>query len=100
MPSMLDAIRMFQENNVLFAPAKAANAGGVATSGLEMTQNSMRLSWAREGVDRRLYAIMKSIHKNCLEAAEAYGKPGDYLVGANIAGFMKVANAMLAYGIV
>jgi glutamate dehydrogenase (NADP+) len=100
MPSTLEAINIFQENNVLFAPAKAANAGGVATSGLEMTQNSMRLSWAREGVDRRLYAIMKNIHKNCLEAAEAYGKPGDYLVGANIAGFMKVANAMLAYGIV
>jgi len=100
MPSMLEAIKVFQENNVLFAPAKAANAGGVATSGLEMSQNSMRMSWTREEVDSRLHGIMKSIHKNCLEAAEAYGKPGDYLVGANIAGFIKVANAMVAYGIV
>jgi glutamate dehydrogenase (NADP+) len=100
MPSTLDAIRVYQENNVLYGPAKAANAGGVAVSGLEMSQNSMRLSWSREEVDQRLYGIMKSIHRACLEAAEAYGKPGDYLMGANIAGFTKVANAMLAYGIV
>jgi glutamate dehydrogenase (NADP+) len=100
MPSTLDAIKIFQENNVLYGPAKAANAGGVATSGLEMSQNSMRLSWSREEVDQRLHGIMKSIHKACLEAAETYGKKGDYLMGANIAGFIKVANAMLAYGIV
>jgi glutamate dehydrogenase (NADP+) len=100
MPSTLEAIRVFQENNVLYGPAKAANAGGVATSGLEMSQNSMRLSWTREEVDEKLHGIMKSIHKASLDAAEAYGKKGDYLVGANIAGFMKVANAMLAYGIV
>jgi len=100
MPSTLDAIKIFQENNVLYGPAKAANAGGVATSGLEMSQNSMRLSWSREEVDEKLYGIMKSIHKACLDASAAYGKPGDYLMGANIAGFIKVANAMLAYGIV
>ncbi len=100
MPSTLDAIKVYQENQVLYGPAKAANAGGVATSGLEMSQNSMRLSWSREEVDQRLQGIMKSIHKACLEAAETYGKKGDYLMGANIAGFIKVANAMLAYGIV
>ncbi|MGD2156832.1 MAG: NADP-specific glutamate dehydrogenase [Anaerolineales bacterium] len=100
MPSTLGAIKIYQENNVLYGPAKAANAGGVATSGLEMTQNSMRLSWTRQEVDEKLHQIMKSIHKACLEAAEAYGKPGDYLMGANIAGFIKVANAMIAYGVV
>ena len=100
MPSTLEAIKIYQENNVLYGPAKAANAGGVATSGLEMSQNSMRLSWSREEVDQRLHGIMKSIHQACLEASETYGKKGDYLMGANIAGFIKVANAMLAYGIV
>jgi glutamate dehydrogenase (NADP+) len=100
MPSNLDAIKVYQDNNLLYGPAKAANAGGVATSGLEMSQNSMRLSWSREEVDEKLHGIMKSIHKACLEASAAYGKPGDYLMGANIAGFIKVANAMLAYGIV
>jgi glutamate dehydrogenase (NADP+) len=104
MPSTLEAIKVFQENNVLYGPAKAANAGGVATSGLEMSQNSMRLSWTREEVDQRLHGIMKSIHGACLEASQTYSKNGgnniDYLMGANIAGFTKVANAMLAYGIV
>ena len=100
MPSTLDAIKVYQENKVLYGPAKAANAGGVATSGLEMSQNSMRLSWSREEVDGRLHEIMRNIHKACLDAAEYYGQPGDYLMGANIAGFVKVANAMLAYGIV
>lgn len=100
MPSNLEAIKIFQENNILYGPAKAANAGGVATSGLEMSQNSLRLSWTREEVDNRLLIIMKSIHQACLDAAEAYGKKGDYLMGANIAGFLKVAKAMLAYGIV
>jgi glutamate dehydrogenase (NADP+) len=100
MPSTLDAIKVYQENNVLYGPAKAANAGGVATSGLEMSQNSMRLSWSREEVDQRLHGIMKNIHKACLDAAQFYGRPGDYLMGANIAGFVKVANAMLAFGIV
>jgi glutamate dehydrogenase (NADP+) len=100
MPSTLDAIKIYQSNNVLYGPAKAANAGGVATSGLEMSQNSIRLSWTREEVDQRLHGIMKSIHRSCLEASEAYGRSGDYLMGANIAGFIKVANAMLAYGVI
>jgi len=100
MPSTVDAVGVYRENKVLFGPAKAANAGGVATSGLEMSQNSLRLSWAREEVEERLHHIMKSIHRNCLEAAEAYGTPGDYVAGANIAGFLKVANAMVAYGVV
>jgi glutamate dehydrogenase (NADP+) len=100
MPSTLPAIKIYQSNDVLYGPAKAANAGGVATSGLEMSQNSLRLSWTREEVDQRLHGIMKSIHQASLEAAAAYGTPGDYLTGANIAGFVKVANAMLAYGIV
>jgi len=100
MPSTLDAVEVYRENNVLFAPAKAANAGGVATSGLEMSQNSIRVSWPREEVERRLQDIMKHIHKICLEAAQEYGSPGDYLIGANIAGFVKVAKAMVAYGII
>ncbi len=100
MPSTPEAVRIFQENNVLYGPGKAANAGGVATSGLEMCQNSMKLSWTREEVDTRLLMIMKSVHKTCLDAAEAYGKKGDYVTGANIAGFVKVANAMLAYGVI
>lgn len=100
MPSTPEAVKIFQENNILYGPGKAANAGGVATSGLEMSQNSLKMPWTREEVDQRLLIIMKSIHKSCLEAAEAYGSEGDYVVGANIAGFTKVARAMLAYGIV
>jgi glutamate dehydrogenase (NADP+) len=100
MPSSLEAISIYQGDGVLYGPAKAANAGGVATSGLEMSQNSMRLTWPTEEVDARLHQIMKSIHKSCLEAAQTYGRPGDYLMGANIAGFVKVAKAMLAYGVV
>jgi len=99
MPSTLDAIKVFQDNGILFGPAKAANAGGVAVSGLEMSQNSMRLQWTREEVDNKLRDIMKKIYKQSIDAAEAYGKPGDLLVGANIAGFLKVAKAMLAYGV-
>jgi len=100
MPSTPGAVRVFQENNILYGPGKASNAGGVATSGLEMSQNSLKMSWSREEVDSKLLTIMKSIHRACLESAEAYGKKGDYVVGANTAGFMKVARAMLAYGIV
>ena len=100
MPSTPEAVRVFRENKILYGPGKAANAGGVATSGLEMSQNSLKLSWTREEVDQRLLIIMKSIHKSCLDAAETYGKKGDYVTGANTAGFMKVARAMLAYGIV
>ena len=100
MPSTPEAVRIYQDNGIIYGPGKAANAGGVATSGLEMSQNSMRLSWPREEVDGRLLQIMKSIHSSCLDAAAEYGKPGDYVLGANIAGFMKVANSMLAYGVV
>ena len=100
MPSTLDAVNIYQGDGVLYGPAKAANAGGVATSGLEMSQNSMRLTWSSQEVDGRLHEIMKNIHQACLQAATTYGRPGDYLMGANIAGFVKVANAMLAYGIV
>ncbi|MDY6822731.1 MAG: NADP-specific glutamate dehydrogenase [Thermodesulfobacteriota bacterium] len=100
MPSTPEAARIFQENNVLYGPGKAANAGGVATSGLEMSQNSLKMAWTREEVDQRLLIIMKSIHKDCIEAAEAYGRKGDYVAGANTAGFIKVARAMLAYGVV
>jgi glutamate dehydrogenase (NADP+) len=99
MPSTPEAVKIYQENKLLYGPGKAANAGGVATSGLEMSQNSLKLSWTREEVDNRLQIIMKSIHKSCLDASEAYGKPGDYVMGANIAGFTKVAKAMLAFGV-
>ncbi len=101
MPSTPEAIDIYLENNVLYGPAKAANAGGVATSGLEMSQNSMRLSWSREEVDAKLHDIMRRIHASCRDAAETYGfKPDNYAAGANIAGFVKVANAMYAAGIV
>ncbi|MBQ3599539.1 MAG: NADP-specific glutamate dehydrogenase [Clostridia bacterium] len=99
MPTSLDAIAYFQEQGVLFGPAKAANAGGVATSGLEMTQNSMRLSWSAEEVDEKLQSIMKNIYANTCKAAEEYGCKGNLVAGANIAGFAKVAAAMLAQGV-
>ena len=100
MPSTLDATKLFLEAKVLYGPAKAANAGGVATSGLEMSQNSMRLSWTREEVDDRLHKIMVAIHRNAYETAEGYGQPGNLVFGANIAGFVKVADAMLDQGLV
>jgi glutamate dehydrogenase (NADP+) len=100
MPSTQEAVDIFQENKLLYGPGKAANAGGVATSGLEMSQNSTRLSWTREEVDQKLHGIMKSIHKTALDAADAYGDSGNYVMGANVAGFLKVAKAMLAYGVV
>jgi glutamate dehydrogenase (NADP+) len=100
MPSTPEAIDIFRESGVLFGPAKAANAGGVAVSGLEMAQDSMRLSWTRDEVDTRLRQIMKNIHGTCLAAAKAYGREGDYLAGANIAGFVKVVSAMLDQGLV
>ncbi len=100
MPSMLEATRAFLEARIMYGPAKAANAGGVATSGLEMSQNSMRLSWTREEVDDRLHKIMIAIHSNCYETAEKYGTPGNLVNGANIAGFLKVADAMLDQGLV
>jgi glutamate dehydrogenase (NADP+) len=100
MPSTIDAVKVFLDAKILYAPGKAANAGGVATSGLEMAQNSMRYSWTREEVDSRLHMIMKSIHKACLETAERFGTPGNYVNGANIAGFLKVADAMMDQGLV
>ncbi|MDD5310066.1 MAG: NADP-specific glutamate dehydrogenase [Deltaproteobacteria bacterium] len=100
MPTTPEGAKVFLENKVLYGPGKAANAGGVATSGLEMSQNSIRYSWTREEVDQKLHGIMKSIHKNCLEAAEKYGMPGNYVAGANIAGFLKVATSMLDQGLV
>lgn len=99
MPSTIDAINIFQENGVLFAPAKAANAGGVATSGLEMSQNSIRLSWTFEQTEQRLHDIMKDIYAKCDVAAEEVGRKGDLIVGANVAGFRKVAEAMIAQGV-
>ncbi|MDM5292282.1 NADP-specific glutamate dehydrogenase [Peribacillus simplex] len=99
MPSTLDAIDVFLNNGILFGPAKAANAGGVAVSALEMAQNSARMPWTFEEVDTKLHGIMKNIYKNSVEAAEAYGEPGNLVVGANIAGFLKVADAMLTQGI-
>ncbi len=100
MPSTPEAINIFLDSKLLYAPGKASNAGGVAVSGLEMAQNSMRLNWPREEVDSRLKMIMKSIHQSCLDAAAEYGVPGNYMAGANIAGFVKVVNAMLDQGLV
>jgi glutamate dehydrogenase (NADP+) len=100
MPSTLEATKLFLDAKILYGPGKAANAGGVATSGLEMAQNSARLSWTRQEVDDRLHSIMIEIHKNCFETAEKYGTPGNLVNGANIAGFLKVANAMLDQGLV
>jgi len=100
MPSTFEATKAFLDAGVLYGPAKAANAGGVATSGLEMAQNSMRLSWPREEVDNRLHQIMIAIHRSCYETAEKYGTPGNLVNGANIAGFLKVANSMLDQGLV
>ncbi|NQT68609.1 MAG: NADP-specific glutamate dehydrogenase [Desulfobacteraceae bacterium] len=99
MPSIPEAINIFLDNKILYAPGKASNAGGVAVSGLEMAQNSMRLSWPAEEVDQRLKMIMKNIHQTCLDAASEYDKPGNYMAGANIAGFTKVVNAMLDQGL-
>jgi glutamate dehydrogenase (NADP+) len=100
MPSTEGAVELFVDAGILYAPGKAANAGGVATSGLEMAQNSMRYSWTREEVDQRLRLIMSGIHAACVETAERFGAPGNYVNGANIAGFLKVADAMMDQGIV
>lgn len=100
MSSTLDAVKYFVENKILYAPGKASNAGGVATSGLEMSQNSMRLGWTREEVDTRLHQIMVNIHSACVKAAKEYGHEGNYVMGANIAGFKKVADAMVDQGLV
>ena len=100
MPCTPEAVEAFHKGGILFAPGKASNAGGVATTGLEMSQNSLRLGWTREEVDARLDGIMVNIHKNASETAEKYGRPGDYVFGANVAGFLKIAEAMIAQGVV
>lgn len=100
MPTTPDGVNIFLENKIMYGPGKAANAGGVSVSGLEMSQNSMRYSWSSEEVDVKLQQIMKAIHKAAYETSKAYGQPGNYVMGANIAGFTKVAKSMLAYGIV
>ena len=100
MPCTPEAVEVFQKSGVMFAPGKASNAGGVATSGLEMSQNSLRYGWTREEVDAKLDNIMVNIHKNAAETAEKYGRPGDYVFGANVAGFLKIAEAMMAHGVV
>jgi len=100
MPTTDDAVKYFKENNVVIAPSKAVNAGGVAVSALEMSQNSMRLSWSAEEVDEKLHGIMVTIFNNVSSAAKEFGMENDLIAGANIAGFMKVAEAMIAQGIV
>ena len=100
MPTSIEATEYLQQNGVLFAPGKASNAGGVATSALEMSQNSMRLSWSFEEVDQKLQGIMVNIFNQASNAAEEYGYPKNYVVGANIAGFLKVANSMMAEGVI
>ncbi|MDH4058165.1 MAG: NADP-specific glutamate dehydrogenase [Cyclobacteriaceae bacterium] len=100
MPVTIEGINILLDNGVMYSPGKASNAGGVATSGLEMTQNYMGSNWTKEEVDSKLQEIMKNIHDTCLAAANEYGKPGNYMVGANIAGFLKVANAMKAQGVI
>ena len=100
MPCTPEAVEVFQKSGVMFAPGKASNAGGVATSGLEMSQNSLRYGWTREEVDAKLDNIMVNIHKSASETAEKYGRPGDYVFGANVAAFLKIAEAMMAHGVV
>ena len=100
MPTTIDGIKIFLDNNILYGPGKAANAGGVAVSGLEMSQNSMRYSWTREEVDEKLRIIMKDIHKTCVDTAERFGTPGNYVNGANIGGFLKIADSMMDQGVV
>jgi len=100
MPTTIDAYNIFRDAKILYAPGKASNAGGVATSGLEMSQNSMRLPWSKEEVDKRLHEIMRRIHDTCVTTAERFGTPGNYVNGANIAGFLKVAGAMIDQGLV
>ncbi|MCK5097754.1 MAG: glutamate dehydrogenase, partial [Desulfobacteraceae bacterium] len=100
MPTTPDGVDLFVDNKILFGPGKAANAGGVAVSGLEMSQNSLGFSWSRDEVDAKLKIIMKSIHTACIDSSEEYGSKGNYVVGANIAGFVKVADAMLDHGLV
>ena len=100
MPSTPEAIEVYQNSKIMYGPGKAANAGGVAVSGLEMSQNSLRYGWTREEVDKRLQLIMKNIHATCVEMADRFGTPGNYVNGANIGGFLKVADSMIDQGVV
>jgi glutamate dehydrogenase (NADP+) len=100
MPTTIEGINLIIDSGLMYSPGKASNAGGVATSGMEMMQNYMGMNWTSEEVDSKLQGIMKNIHDTCLAAAKEYGKPGNYMAGANIAGFLKVANAMKAQGVV
>jgi glutamate dehydrogenase (NADP+) len=100
MPTTADGVELFLDAKILYGPGKAANAGGVAVSGLEMAQNNMRYSWTREEVDNRLQLIMKNIHSSCVQASERFDVMGNYVDGANIAGFLKVADSMMDQGIV
>jgi glutamate dehydrogenase (NADP+) len=100
MPATPDAVKLFVEAEVSYAPGKAANAGGVATSALEMQQNASRDTWDFESTEERLAHIMRGIHDRCLETADEYGVPGNYAAGANIAGFIQVSDAMLALGVI
>ncbi len=100
MPTTIDGIKIFLDSKILYGPGKAANAGGVAVSGLEMSQNSMRYSWSREEVDNKLQGIMKSIHQTCVDTADRFGTPGNYVNGANIGGFLKIADSMMDQGVV
>jgi glutamate dehydrogenase (NADP+) len=100
MPTTIDGVKIFLDNNILYGPGKAANAGGVAVSGLEMSQNSMRYSWSREEVDNKLQGIMKSIHQTCVDTADRFGTPGNCVNGANIGGFLKIADSMMDQGVV
>jgi glutamate dehydrogenase (NADP+) len=100
MPTTIDGVNLFLAEKILYGPGKAANAGGVSVSGLEMSQNSMRMAWTREEVDQRLQRIMQNIHRTCVEAADRFGTPGNYVNGANIGGFLKVADAMMDQGLV
>jgi glutamate dehydrogenase (NADP+) len=100
MPTNLDGVELFLQEKIMYGPGKAANAGGVAVSGLEMSQNSQRLPWTREEVDNRLKLIMKNIHATCVQMSDRFGTPGNYVNGANIGGFLKVADAMMDQGVV
>ena len=100
MPTTSEGVSIFLDAGILYGPSKAANAGGVAVSGLEMAQNSMRFNWSREEVDQKLHSIMIDIHKHCVSVASDFGTPGNYVNGANIGGFLKVADSMLDQGIV
>jgi glutamate dehydrogenase (NADP+) len=99
MPCTPDAVLAFRESGVLFGPGKAANAGGVATSAMEMQQNASRQAWTFAETESRLHEVMRDVHRGCLETADAYGVPGDYVTGANIAGFVRVADAVRAFGL-